>query len=65
MTDFQKYLIEGLNETGITQKELAKQSSTTEVTISRLINGDVKKPSSKVKFNIGYAFNNNGFKYFN
>ena len=64
MTDFQKYVFDGLNATKLTQRELAKQSSTTEVTISRIMSGDVKKPSSKVSFNIQYALNNNGFKWF-
>jgi transcriptional regulator with XRE-family HTH domain len=64
MNEFQKYVFDGLNETKLTQRELAKQSSTTEVTISRIMSGDVKKPSNKVSFNIQYALVNNDFKWF-
>ena len=63
MNAFQIYLNEGLNETGLTQKELSVKSGITEATISRVVNGEVKA-SGKTKFNIQYALNDNGFKWF-
>jgi len=63
MNDFQIYLNEGLNETGLTQKELSEKSGITEATISRVINGDVNA-SGKTRFNIQYALMNAGFVFF-
>jgi len=63
MNDFQIYLNEGLNKTGLTQKELSEKAGVTEATISRVINGEVKA-SGKTKFNSQYALVNAGFVFF-
>jgi len=63
MNEFQIYLNQGLNETGLTQKELSAKSGITEATISKVVNGEVKA-SGKTKFNIQYALNDKGFKWF-
>ena len=62
MTEFAKKVINGLNETGMTQKELAEESFSTEVTISRILNG-VSEPNRKTSFNIKSALNKKGYNW--
>ena len=63
MNDFQIYLNEALNKTGMSQKALSEKSGITEATISGVINGDVKA-SANTRFNTQYALVNNGFVFF-